>query len=83
MRYRASDAISRPAVRTVPADQGNEMSSNCTIHAQISVALRCLREARFDNDDERILVAETHMNRLLDKLKAPRLLEQTGATSDL
>jgi len=45
------------------------MSSNRTLHKQIEVALYCLRQARFDNDLERMEVAEAHMNRLLEKLR--------------
>lgn len=44
------------------------MPSNRTIYAQIVVALRHLREARFSNDIERMEVAEAHLNRLLDRL---------------
>lgn len=44
------------------------MASNDVLHTQITVALRCVRQARFDGTPEAIEVAEAHLDRLLDRL---------------
>lgn len=45
------------------------MASNEVLHTQITVALHCLRQARFDGSYEAIEVAERHLNRLIEKLE--------------
>jgi len=44
------------------------MPANNLLHTQITIALRLVRQARFDGDLPLIESAEHHLDRLLDQL---------------